>query len=155
MTPLIISCPLVGAELTKDDYPYLPTTPEEIAQAASDAVAAGASIIHLHVRDEQGLPTQREDVFEMVTRMIRERCDCILQYSTGGAVGTPVAERCAPLGLRPEMATLSMGTLNFGSEVFENTEGTIRAIAREISETASCPSWKSLTWACWNPSSAI
>ena len=139
MTPLIISCPLVGAELTKDDYPYLPTTPEEIAQAASDAVAAGASIIHLHVRDEQGLPTQREDVFEMVTRMIRERCDCILQYSTGGAVGTPVAERCAPLGLRPEMATLSMGTLNFGSEVFENTEGTIRAIAREISENGILP----------------
>ena len=79
MTPLIISCPIVGAELTEDDYPYLPTTPDELAQAASDAVAAGASIIHLHVRDEQGRPTQREDVIETVTRKIRERCDCILQ----------------------------------------------------------------------------
>ncbi len=78
MTPLIISCPLVGAELTKDDYPYLPTTPDEIAQAASNAVAAGASIIHLLVRDEQGLLSLREDVFETVSRKIRKRCDCIL-----------------------------------------------------------------------------
>ncbi len=133
-TPLIISCPVVGAELTRDVYPNLPLTPEEIAEAARGAVEAGASIIHLHVRDEQGNPTQRVDVFETVTKKIREQCDCILQYSTGGAVGTPLEERCGPVKLKPDMATLSMGTMNFGPEVYENTENTIQTISRVIQE---------------------
>ena len=105
---LIISCPVVGAELTKETHPFLPTTPDEIAESVEGAVKAGASIIHLHVRDEQGRPSQRVDIFETVTKKIRERCECILQYSTGGAVGTPVEDRCAPLKLKPEMATLSI-----------------------------------------------
>jgi 3-keto-5-aminohexanoate cleavage enzyme len=132
--PLIITCPVVGAELTRDIYPHLPLTPDEIADSAAGAVNAGTSIIHLHVRDEKGRPSQRMDIFELVTKKIRERCDCIIQYSTGGAVGTPVAERCAPLKLRPEMATLSMGTLNFGSDIFENSENTIRQIAQAIQD---------------------
>lgn len=133
-TPLIITCPVVGAELTREIYPYLPITPEEIAEAARGAVEAGASIIHLHVRDEQGNPTQRTDVFETVTKKIRDRCDCILQYSTGGAVGTPLEERCGPLKLKPDMATLSMGTMNFGPDIYENTEHTIRTISGVIQE---------------------
>ncbi|MCP4163718.1 MAG: 3-keto-5-aminohexanoate cleavage protein, partial [Deltaproteobacteria bacterium] len=116
-TPLIISCPLVGAELTRDIYPNLPLTPDEIADAAKDAVGAGASIIHLHVRDKDGKPSQSVEIFKEVTEKIKERCDCIIQYSTGGAVGTDVAERCAPLSLKPEMATLSMGTMNFAEEI--------------------------------------
>lgn len=130
--PLIISCSVIGAELTREVYPYLPLTPDEIAVAAAEAVQAGASIIHLHVRDEEGRPSQRVDIFETVSKKIRERCDCILQYSTGGAVGTPIAERCAPIALRPEMCTLSMGTLNFGTDVFENTEDIILSIAAEV-----------------------
>lgn len=133
-TPLIISCPVVGAELTREMYPHLPLTPEEIAEAARDAVEAGASIIHLHVRDEQGKPTQRVDIFEEVTKKIRERCECILQYSTGGAVGTPLEDRCAPVKLKPDMATLSMGTMNFGPDIYENTENTIRTISHAIQE---------------------
>ena len=62
--PLIITCAVIGAELSKEDYPYLPTTPDKLAEAARGAVEAGATIIHLHVRDEQGKPTQRVDVFE-------------------------------------------------------------------------------------------
>lgn len=131
-SPLIITCAVVGAELTRADYPYLPITPEEIAESARGAVEAGASIIHLHVRDEQGGPSQRVDIFEEVTQKIRGRCKCIIQYSTGGAVGTPLAERCAPLKLKPDMATLSMGSMNFGPELFENTEKTIRTISQEI-----------------------
>lgn len=133
-TPLIISCPVVGAELTREVYPHLPLTPEEIAEAARGAVEAGASVIHLHVRDEQGKPTQRVDIFEEVTEKIRERCECILQYSTGGAVGTPLEDRCAPVKLKPDMATLSMGTMNFGPDIYENTENTIRTISNAIQE---------------------
>jgi 3-keto-5-aminohexanoate cleavage enzyme len=138
-TPLIITCPVVGAELTKEVYPSLPITPEEIAEAAQGAVEAGASIIHLHVRDEEGKPTQRTDVFETVTKKIRDRCDCILQYSTGGAVGTPLEERCGPVKLKPDMATLSMGTMNFGPDIYENTENTIRTISHFIQENGVMP----------------
>ncbi len=134
--PLIISCAIVGAELTREIYPHLPLTPEEIADAAAEAVEAGATVIHLHVRDEEGKPTQRVDVFQEVSEHIRKRCDCILQYSTGGAVGTPLEERSAPLVLKPEMATLSMGTMNFGSEVYENTVHTIETIAERIQENS-------------------
>lgn len=137
--PLIISCAIVGAELTREDTPYLPITPDELAQSAGEAVAAGARIIHLHVRDEAGRPSQRIDIFQEVTDKIREKCDCIIQYSTGGAVGTPLAERCAPLILKPEMATLTMGTMNFGSDIYENTEETIRTIARAIQENGVMP----------------
>ncbi len=130
--PLIITCALVGAELTRDVYPGLPLTSVELATAAAEAVEAGASIIHLHVRDERGRPTQHVEVFREVSEQIRRRCDCILQYSTGGAVGTPLAERHLALALRPEMATLSMGTMNFGAQIYENSLQTIEIIAAAI-----------------------
>ncbi|MBW1759483.1 MAG: 3-keto-5-aminohexanoate cleavage protein [Deltaproteobacteria bacterium] len=137
--PLIITCPIVGAELTKEHYPYLPTTPEEVAEAARGAVEAGASIIHLHVRDEEGKPSQRVDIFQDITKKIRERCECIIEYSSGGAVSTPLEKRCAPLKLKPEMATLDMGTMNFGPDIFENSEHTIRTISRVIQENNIMP----------------
>jgi len=137
--PLIITCPVVGAELDRGKYPYLPLTPNEISRAARDAVKAGASIIHLHVRDKDGQPTQRIDIFEEVTEKIRKKCDCIIQYSTGGAVGTSLKDRCAPLVLLPDMASLNMGTMNFGSEIFENTEETICTIAKAIMELGIIP----------------
>lgn len=138
-SPLVITCALVGAELNRGIYPTLPITPLEIAIAAEEAVKAGATIIHLHVRDREGNPTQSMDVFREASRQIHDRCDCILQYSTGGAVGTPLAERCEPLALKPEMATLSMGTMNFGTEIYENSEETITTIAGKIQEHGILP----------------
>ena len=139
ISPLIITCAIVGAELSKKDYPFLPMTPEELAESARGAVEAGATIVHLHVRDEEGKPSQRIDIFKKVTKKIRQHCECIIQYSTGGAVGTPLDERCAPLKLKPDMATLSMGTMNFGPDIFENTENTIRTISRAIQENGVMP----------------
>ncbi|MBL6989249.1 MAG: 3-keto-5-aminohexanoate cleavage protein [Bacteriovoracaceae bacterium] len=136
---LIITCAILGAEVTKDVYPHLLTTPTDLAVEAAKAVEAGASIIHLHVRDEHGAPSQSVDVFKEVTSQIKSRCDCIIQYSTGGAVGTSLNERCAPLILKPDMATLSMGTMNFGSAVFENDELTIKTIAKSIQEHGVVP----------------
>lgn len=130
--PLIITCAVTGAELTKKEHPRLPVTPEEIVQAAVEAAKAGAAIIHLHVRDDAGRPTQHPEVFARVTEGIRKQSDCIIQYSTGGAAGTPIARRIAPLHIRPDMATLSLGTLNFGRDIFENSEATIHAIYNEI-----------------------
>ncbi len=137
--PLIITCPVVGAELTKKDTPHLPITPKQIANAAKEAVKAGASIVHLHVRDKDGKPSQQKEIFDDVTRKIRKNCKCIIQYSTGGAVGTPVDERCAPLELKPDMASLSMGTMNFGPDIFENKEETIRKISKAIKKNKVMP----------------
>ena len=138
-TPLIITCAVIGAELTIQEYPFLPLTPDDIAESALAAYRAGASIIHLHVRDESGHPTQRVDIFKEVSDKISSGCDAILQYSTGGAVGTPVDDRYAPLKLKPHMASLSMGSINFGSDLFENTEETIHLIAKSIAQNGIMP----------------
>jgi len=137
--PLIITCAVIGAELTKANSPYLPLTPDEIAKSAIEAVHAGATVIHLHVRDKNGKPSQRVDLFEQISNTIRNQCDCILQYSTGGAVGTALDERVAPLKLKPEMATLSMGTMNFGDDIFENSEATIQSISTAIQNHGIVP----------------
>lgn len=137
--PLIITCALTGAELSKKKTPHLPVTPDEIAAAAEAAVLKGASVIHLHVRDKNGNPSQDPEIFKHVTKKILEECDVIIQYSTGGAVGTPLKERIAPLRLKPEMASLSMGTMNFGDGIFENKESTIKKISEEMAKYKIIP----------------
>ncbi|MGZ3692786.1 MAG: 3-keto-5-aminohexanoate cleavage enzyme [Bdellovibrionota bacterium] len=132
MSKLILTAAITGAETTKQMNPKLPCTPEEQAEAAFDCWKAGASIVHLHVRDAQGKPSQEKGDFEKVSKLIRDRCDLILQYSTGGAVGTPVKERMAPLSLKPEMASLNVGSINFGDEVFENLPKDVEALATEM-----------------------
>jgi 3-keto-5-aminohexanoate cleavage enzyme len=117
----------------------LPLSPAEIALAAEEAVSAGAAIIHLHVRGKNGRPSQSIEIFDEVTKKIKERCDCIIQYSTGGAVGSPLQKRLDPLVLDPEMATLSMGTMNFGAEIYENSQQTITALAAIMQEKNISP----------------
>lgn len=119
--PCIITCAITGAELSKQKCPALPITPDEQAIAAEQAVDAGASIIHLHVRDELGEPSQSLDQFEEAILKIRARVpEAIIQMSTGGAVGEVMEKRMAPLALKPEMASLNMGSMNFGNEIFSN-----------------------------------
>ena len=120
MQKLIITAALTGAEVTREQQPALPVTPQEIAIAAEECVKAGASIVHLHAREADGTPTQDRETYREIIAAIRERCDVIVQVSTGGAVGMTSAERLAPVTLKPEMATLSMGTVNFGDDVFMN-----------------------------------
>jgi 3-keto-5-aminohexanoate cleavage enzyme len=134
LQPLVITAALVGAETTRKHNPNLPLTPEELAAAAHDACEAGASIIHLHVRDEAGQPTQDRGVFERTIRLIKQRCDAIVQVSTGGAVGMAPEERLQPVTLSPEMATLTCGTVNFGDQVFSNPFPLIRQFAAAMRE---------------------
>lgn len=132
MEKLIITAAITGAETTKEQNPNLPCTPEEQAEAAFECWKAGASVIHLHVRDEKNQPSQKLEHFAATKAAIEKRCDVILQFSTGGAVGTPVSERIRPLSLRPEMASLNVGSINFGDEVFENLPKDIDALAAEM-----------------------
>ncbi|MGI6724922.1 MAG: 3-keto-5-aminohexanoate cleavage protein [Christensenellales bacterium] len=134
MEKLIITCALTGAEVTKEHNPAVPYTVAEMACSAHEAVQAGASILHIHVRRDDGTPTQEAARYEEVLSAIRAKCpDAILQVSTGGATGMSRRERMAPLTLHPEMATLDCGTLNFGGdEIFINTENDIIAFAEGI-----------------------
>src|SRR5689334_6438290 len=119
--PVIITCAITGAETTREKQPNLPITPDEQAVAAEEAVKAGASIIHLHVREDDGKPSQRVERFEASIQAIRKRVpEVIIQISTGGAIGESIENRAKPLSLKPEMASLNLGTMNFGDDVFFN-----------------------------------
>lgn len=120
MEKLIITAALTGAEVTREQQPALPITPDQIADAAHECAKAGASIVHVHGRNDDGSPTQDKETYRKIIGAIRERCDIIVQVSTGGAVGMTAQERLAPVTLSPEMATLSMGSVNFGGDVFMN-----------------------------------
>ncbi|MEC9484588.1 MAG: 3-keto-5-aminohexanoate cleavage protein [Candidatus Izemoplasma sp.] len=134
MEKLVITAAICGAEVTKDDNPYVPYTTRELAEEAYLAKQAGASIIHLHVREDDGTPTQSKERFEEAIIAIKKRCgDIIIQPSTGGAVGMTNDERLAPIALHPEMCTLDCGTVNFGgNEFFKNTESDIIYFAEKI-----------------------
>lgn len=140
MNPLIITCAITGAETDKKKQPALPTNPSEQAFAAKEACEAGARVIHLHVRDEFGRPTQCVDRFRESMDAIREAVpDVILQMSTGGAVGDSIEDRLRPLSLKPDMATLNMGSLNFGDDVFINHPKDIERLAKSIYDLGIVP----------------
>ena len=131
--PLIITCAITGAETTRERQPHLPITPAEQAQASDEVIRAGGSIIHLHVREDDGSPSQRLERFEEAMKAIRKKSPkAIIQISTGGAVGESIENRARPLALKPEMATLNMGTMNFGEDVFYNAPKDIRLLAEKI-----------------------
>lgn len=134
MEKLIITAAICGAEVTKAHNPNVPYTVEEIRDEARKAYEAGASIIHLHVREDDGTPTQSRERYKECIDAIRAVCsDVIIQPSTGGAVGMTADERLQPLELDPEMATLDCGTLNFGGdEIFVNTENMIKEFGQRM-----------------------
>ncbi len=134
--PYVITAAMVGAETTRAQTPHLPITAEEIAEDAARCREAGVAMVHLHVRRPDGTPSQDAELFRAAIRAIRARCDVLIQTSTGGAVGMSVDERCGPLTLtgadRPDMATLTTGTVNFGDDVFHNPRPLVKEIARRI-----------------------
>lgn len=128
MDPLIITVAGIGAELSPEQQPNLPVTPDEIAADAAACRAAGASIYHLHVRDLSGAPTMDVETFEAALTAIRSSTDLVVQFTSGGAVTDTEDARIAPLGLRPDMASLTTGTVNFGDEVFFNPVPLVRRL---------------------------
>ena len=132
MDPLIITCAPVGAEITPDQTPHLPHTPTLLGETARKIREAGASIVHVHCRNDDGTNTHDIERFDEAYRAVRSQSDLIVQFSTGGAIGMTPEERAAILELRPEMATLTCGTVNFGDEVFENSFPIMRGIAQKM-----------------------
>ena len=139
MEKLIITACLTGAEVTREQQPNLPLTPEEIAEAAYQCFLAGASMVHIHARDEEGNPTQDYETYKQIKEKIEEKCNIIFQPSTGGATWHTPQQRMQPIELKPEMATLSLGTCNFGDDVFMNTEENIKLFAKRMNELGVKP----------------
>ncbi len=140
---LIITAAICGAEVTREQTPYIPLTPEEIANETFLSYKAGASIVHLHVRDEAGKPTQDIRIFKKVIDLIRNKCpDLIIQVSTGGAVGMTPEERLQSIYSGPEMASLDVGTTNFGDDIFVNDMPLIRHFASKMAEINVMPEFE-------------
>lgn len=113
---IIISCAITGSIHTPSMSPHLPATPDEIVRSALEAAEAGAAILHLHARDpDTGRPSQDPELFGPILRQISEGCDAVLNITTGGSPHMTVAERFAPARrFKPELASLNMGSMNFG-----------------------------------------
>jgi uncharacterized protein (DUF849 family) len=113
---VIITCAVTGAIHTPSMSPFLPVTPEEIAEAAVGAAQAGAAIIHLHARDPQtGKPDQTPEAFGRFLPRIKQATDAVVNLTTGGAPYMTVEERIKPAAtFKPEVASLNMGSMNFG-----------------------------------------
>jgi len=113
---VVITCAVTGSIHTPSMSPHLPVTPQEIAEAAIGAAEAGAAIVHLHARDpETGLPDQTPARFEPFLKVIKQRSDCVVNITTGGAATMTIEERLRPVAtFKPEVASLNMGSMNFG-----------------------------------------
>jgi uncharacterized protein (DUF849 family) len=113
---VIITCAVTGAIHTPSMSPHLPITAEEIADAAIGAAEAGAAVVHLHARDPKtGQPDQTPEGFAPFLKVIKQRSNCVINITTGGAPTMTVAERVKPAAtFKPEVASLNMGSMNFG-----------------------------------------
>ncbi|MEV0896807.1 3-keto-5-aminohexanoate cleavage protein [Actinoplanes sp. NPDC049802] len=120
MTGTLITVAPTGAESSKADVPALPVTLGELVTTAKECEALGASIIHVHIRDEAARPTLDQGRLRDTVAALREGTGLIVQLSSGGSVHDPEADRLAVLDAAPEMASCTMGTVNFGDDVFLN-----------------------------------
>ncbi|MBZ0237488.1 MAG: 3-keto-5-aminohexanoate cleavage protein [Deltaproteobacteria bacterium] len=145
---VILSCALTGAVTTKKHCPAIPYTPAEIADEAKRAFDAGATIVHIHARTDEGAPTWKKETFARIQEEIRARCPVLINWSTGGA--GPMTERVSHLALRPQIAALNMGSMNYAkwSEakkdfafkfVFQNAFEDIIAFAKAMKEHGAKP----------------
>jgi 3-keto-5-aminohexanoate cleavage enzyme len=134
MEKLIITVGVTGSRITKQQTPYIPVSPEEIALSGIEAWRAGASILHIHVRDKKtGLGTQELSIFKEVTDRIRAETDAVLCLTTSGIPGRnlPIPERLQSLALDPEMVSFDAGSVNMGENVFLNPPEFLETLAKE------------------------
>ena len=148
---LIISAALTGAATNRSHCPYIPFTPKELGEESKRAVDAGASIVHIHAREDDGTPSWRTEVFEEIHEEVRKRCsDVIINFSTG-AIGMSAAERTKHLhATKPDMAAFNMGSMNyaifskkakqfFWNAVFENSFDTMMEVVKTMNENQVTP----------------
>lgn len=139
MNKVIVTAALTGPMAMKSDNPALPCTPQEIATAAAEAYAAGATVAHVHVRDEHGRPTANVEIARQAIEQIQATCPILVQLSTGVGVGVPLEERAKLVELRPQMASLNPCSMTFGDAVFLNPPDGVRRLAARMMELGVKP----------------
>lgn len=148
---LILSAALTGAATNRSHCPAIPYTPKELGEEAKRAVDAGASIVHIHAREDNGIPSWRTEVFEEIKAEVRKHsADVIINFSTG-AIGLSVQERIKHLPVtKPDMAAFNMGSMNYAifskkqkqfywNAVFENSFDTMIKVVKTMNENNICP----------------
>lgn len=151
MKKLILSCALTGAATNRSHCPYIPYTPVELGEEAKRAQDAGASIVHIHAREDDGTPSWRLEVFQAIKEEVRKRCpDIIINWSTG-AIGLSKEDRMNHiLPTKPDMAAFNMGSMNYAiyskrnkqfywNGVFENSYDTLQYVVKIMNEAGTCP----------------
>ena len=143
MEPLIITAAVTGSRTPREKCPHIPILPEEIADAAVEAVRAGAAVVHIHVRDpETGVGTQDEGLYRRVLdRIAAAGVDPVICLTTSGIPGRNLAyeARFIPLRFRPELASFDAGSLNVGDGVFLNPPEFLRDLARRMAQVGTKP----------------
>ena len=133
-TPCIITCAITGSLPQKADNPAVPVTPAEQIESTHAAFEAGATLVHLHVRQDDGRPSSDPERFAEVQDGIRKHCPgIIIQFSTGGRSGAG-RERGAHLALNPDMGSLATGSVNFPTRVYDNAPDLVDWLAAEMRE---------------------
>ena len=148
---LILSAALTGAATNRTHCPAIPYTPIEIGEEARRAVDAGAVIVHIHAREDDGTPSWRTEVFQQINYEVRKRCPkVIINYSTG-AIGLSVEDRIKHLSVvKPDMAAFNMGSMNYAiyskrakqfywNGVFENSFDTMQQVVKTMNAHGICP----------------
>lgn len=133
---VILTVAHTGAWPQKSDTPYVPLTPEEIADDVYECWEAGASVSHIHVRNEKGKAAMTYDNFEKAVNLIRDRCDIVINLTTSGGIGLTEEERMMPfVKLRPEIASYDCGSMNWmHSAVFENHPKFLEQLGKKMNE---------------------
>jgi 3-keto-5-aminohexanoate cleavage enzyme len=139
MSSAVITAALTGPIAMKEDNPNLPTSPEEIAEAARGAYDAGAAVVHVHVRDADGRPTADLEIARRTVGLIEDTCPVLVQLSTGVGLDVPFEEREQLVEARPRMASLNPCSMSFGSGVFLNPPDGVRRLAARMQELGVKP----------------
>jgi len=142
MTATLITVAPTGAEHDKADLPQLPTTLEELVETARRCEAAGAAMIHLHIRDAEHRPTLDTGRLSAAVEAIRSETDLIVQLSTGGSVHDPLETRLTVLDAEPDSCSLTCGTTNFGDDVFLNPMGFMSDLYVQAQEREVVPEFE-------------
>jgi 3-keto-5-aminohexanoate cleavage enzyme len=116
--PVVVTVAITGADVFRENNPAIPYTTEEIASSTIEAAAAGATVAHLHVREDDGTPSGRPELFVDAIDRIRAGCDVLTMVSTGGANEMTIAERTTGLEAKPDISGVESGSMNFGDETF-------------------------------------
>jgi 3-keto-5-aminohexanoate cleavage enzyme len=131
---IVVTAAVTGPIATKKDNPALPTTPQEIADAATRAYEAGAAVVHVHLRDAQERPTADLGIAREAMDRIRDQSPILIQLSTGVGLDTPFEEREKLVELKPRMATLNPCSMSFGAGEFRNPPAGVRRLAARMQE---------------------